>query len=105
MKPPFTTSDVCIGLFFAVLLAVGSHCFLGVPAGMNGVGPRGMRMVRRLLVVSTLVMLGRLSMMAGSVCQVLPRPSCGVLQLFSTFVVLVSISATSMLQATDVTLM
>jgi hypothetical protein len=30
-----------------------------------------MRMVRRLLVVSTLVMLGRLSMMVGSVCQVL----------------------------------
>ena len=81
MKPPFTTSDVCIGLFFAVLLAVGLHCFLGVPAGMNGVRPRGMRMVRRLLVVSTLVMLGRLSMMAGSVCQVLR----GLLVVFCSF--------------------
>ena len=71
MKPPFTTSDVCIGLFFAVLLAVGSHCFLGVPAGMNGVGPRGMRMVRRLLVVSTLVMLCRFLVVSGSVGVVL----------------------------------
>jgi hypothetical protein len=40
-----------------------------------------MRMVRRLLVVSALVMLGRLSMMAGSVCQVLR----GLLVVFCSF--------------------
>ena len=72
---------MCTGLFFAVLIAVGLHCFLGVPTGMNGVRPRGMRMVRRLLVVSALVMLGRLSMMAGSVCQVLR----GLLVVFCSF--------------------
>jgi len=48
-----------LSLFFAVLLGVGLHCFLGVPASMNDVRPRGVRVVCRLLVMSTLVMLGR----------------------------------------------
>jgi len=51
-----------------MLLGVSLHCFLGVPAGVNGVRPRGVRMVCSLLVMSTLVMLGCLSMVAGGVC-------------------------------------
>jgi len=58
-------------LFFAVLFGVDLHCFLGVPTSVNDVRPRGMRVVRRLLVVPALVMLGRLSMMMGGVCQML----------------------------------
>jgi hypothetical protein len=58
-------------LFFTVLLAVGLHCFLGVPAGMNGVRPRGMRVVCRFLVMPTLMMLGRLSMVPSGVGEVL----------------------------------
>jgi hypothetical protein len=54
-------------LFFTMLLGVSLHCFVGVPAGVNGVRPRGVRMVCSLLVMSTLVMLGCLSMVAGGV--------------------------------------
>jgi len=41
-----------LDLFFTVLLGVSLHCFLGVPAGVNGVRPRGVRMVCSLLVMS-----------------------------------------------------
>jgi hypothetical protein len=56
-------------LFLPVFLGVSFHRLLGMSARVNGVRPRGVSMVRRLLVVSTLVMLGRLSMVAGGVCQ------------------------------------
>jgi hypothetical protein len=59
-----------LDLFFTVLLGVSLRCFLGVP-GVNGVRPRGVRMVCSLLVKSTLVVLGCLSMVAGGVCEVL----------------------------------
>jgi hypothetical protein len=45
-----------------VLFGVRLYGFLGVPASVNDVRPRSMRVVRRLLVMSTPVMLGRLFM-------------------------------------------
>jgi hypothetical protein len=64
-----------------VLLGVSLYRFLGVPASVNNVRSRGMRVVRCLLVMSALVMLGRLSMMAGCMCEVF----CGLLVMFSGF--------------------
>ena len=64
-----------------MLLGVSLHCFLGVPAGVNDVRPRGVRVVCRLLVMSTLVMLGRLTMVAGGVCEMLR----GLLVVFCSF--------------------
>jgi hypothetical protein len=64
-----------------VLFGVRLHSFLGVPASVNDVRSRSMRVVRRLLVVSTPVMLGRLFMVAGSVCKVLR----GLLVMFGSF--------------------
>jgi hypothetical protein len=64
-----------------VLFGVRLHGFLGVPASVNGVRPRSMRVVRRLLVMSTAVMLGRLFMVVGSVCKVLR----GLLVMFGSF--------------------
>jgi hypothetical protein len=58
-------------LFFTVLFGVSLHCFLGMPTSVNDMRPRGVRMVCRLLVMSTLMMLGRLSMVAGGVCEML----------------------------------
>jgi hypothetical protein len=68
-------------LFLPVFLGVSLHHLLGVSARVDGVGPRGVSMVRRLLVVSTLEMLGRLSMVAGCVCQMLR----GLLVVFNGF--------------------
>jgi hypothetical protein len=68
-------------LFFAVVLGVSLHCLLGVPAGMNDVPSRGMRVVRRLLVMSTLMMLGRLSVVPSGVSEVLR----GLLVVFCSF--------------------
>jgi hypothetical protein len=70
-----------LSLFFAMLLGVGLHSFLGVPASVNDVRPRGVCVMRRVLVMSTLVMLGRLSMVASGVCQVLR----GLLVMFRSF--------------------
>ena len=61
-----------------MLLSVSLHCFLGMPTSVNDMRPRGVRMVCRLLVMSTLVMLGRLSMVAGGVREML----CGLLMVF-----------------------
>ena len=69
------------GLFFTVLLGVNLYCFLGMPASMNGVPPRGMCVVCCLLVMSSLVVLGGLSVVASGVCEVL----CGLLVMFSGF--------------------
>ncbi|MGA8688799.1 MAG: hypothetical protein ACLQF1_16365 [Methyloceanibacter sp.] len=46
-------------LFLAVLLGVSLRCVLSVPSGENLVGSRCVCMVRRLFVMSSLVMLGR----------------------------------------------
>jgi hypothetical protein len=64
-----------------VLLAVSLHCFLSVPAGVNDVRSRSVRVVCRLLVKPTLVMLGGLSMVASGVCEVLR----GLLVVFCSF--------------------
>jgi hypothetical protein len=68
-------------LFFTVLLGVNLYCFLGMSASMNGVPPRGMCVVCCLLVMSSLVMLGGLSMVVGGVCKVLS----GLLVMISGF--------------------
>ena len=54
-------------LFFFVLLGVGLHCLFRMPSGMNGVSPRRVSMMRCLLVKSTLVMFGGLSVVASGV--------------------------------------
>jgi hypothetical protein len=71
-----------------VLFGVRLHGFLGVPASVNDVRPRSMRVVRRLLVMSTAVMLGRLFMVVGSVCKVLRGLLVMFHKLSSTFVFL-----------------
>jgi hypothetical protein len=81
--PPFLQRvDIyALGLFFSVLLGVSLYCFLGVPASMNDVPPCGMGVVCCFLVMPTIVMFGRLFMVASGVCKVL----CGLLVMFSGF--------------------
>lgn len=55
-----------LGLFHAMLLGVGFRCFFSMPSGVISVGIRCVSMVRRLLVISGLVMLGRFSVVPGS---------------------------------------
>ena len=52
VRPPFATSGYVLGPIFYRALGVSLHCFLGVPADVNGVRPRGVRMVCSLLVMS-----------------------------------------------------
>jgi hypothetical protein len=52
-------------LFFAVLLAVSLGCFFSVPSGVNRVRPGCVSMVCRLLVIPSLVMLGRFRVVLG----------------------------------------
>jgi hypothetical protein len=48
-----------------VLLGVSLCCLFRVPSGMNRVGPRCVRVVCRLLMMSGIVMLGRFPVVAG----------------------------------------
>jgi hypothetical protein len=57
---------VPLGLFHAMLLGVGFRCFFSMPSGVISVRIRCVSMVRRLLVISGLVMLGRFSVVPGS---------------------------------------
>jgi hypothetical protein len=59
------------GLFFTVLLGVSLRCLFSVPSGVNDVRSRCVRVVRRFLVLSTLVMLGRFPMVVGGVGEML----------------------------------
>jgi hypothetical protein len=52
-----------------MLVSVSLHCLFSVPSAMNDVSPRCVSMVRRLLVMSGLVMFGRLPVMAGGMCK------------------------------------
>jgi hypothetical protein len=54
-----------------VFLSVSFPRLLGVVPGMVGVTARGVSVVCRFLVVPTIVMLGRLPVMAGSMCMML----------------------------------
>ena len=56
---------VPLGLFHAMLLGVSLRCFFSMPSGVISVGIRCVSMVRRLLVISSLVMLGRFSVVPG----------------------------------------
>ena len=49
------------------------HGFFGMPSSMKHMAPRGMSMVRRLLVISRLVMFGRFAVMLGCMRKVLGR--------------------------------
>ena len=57
-------------LFFAVLFGVCLHRMFRVISGVCGVAPRGMSMVRGLLMVSSIMMLRRFPMMARGVRMV-----------------------------------
>ena len=54
-------------LFFPVLLCVSLHCLFSMPSRMNDVSPRRVSVMRCLLVKSTLVMFGGLSVVASGV--------------------------------------
>ena len=62
-----TSSLVKRELLFPVFLAVSLHCLFSVPSCVNGVSPRRVSMMRCLLVKSTLVMFGGLSVVASGV--------------------------------------
>ena len=54
-----------------MLLRMGLHCFISVASSVKRMAPRGMSMVRRLLVVASLMMLGGLHMVTCGMCMVL----------------------------------
>jgi hypothetical protein len=58
-------------LLFPVLFGVSLHCLFSVPSRMNGVGPCGVGMVRRLLMKSAFVMFGRFAVVTGGMREVL----------------------------------
>jgi hypothetical protein len=62
-----TSSTVKQELFFPVFLGVSLHCLFSMPSRMNDVSPRRVSMMRCLLVKSTLVMFGGLSVVASGV--------------------------------------
>ena len=64
-----------------MLLAVSLHCFLSVPSGVNDMRSRSVRVVCSLLVLSSLMMLGSLSVVASGVCEMLR----GLLVMFCSF--------------------
>ena len=52
-----------------MFLGVSLHCLFSMPSSVNGVSPRCVSMVRRLFVMSGLVVFRRLRMVVGSVCK------------------------------------
>jgi hypothetical protein len=52
-----------------VFFSVSLHCFFSMPSSVNGVSPRCVGMVRRLFVMSGLVVFGGLSVVVGGVCK------------------------------------
>lgn len=54
-----------------VLFGVSLHSLFSMPSGVNDVRPCRMRMMRRLLVVTCLVMLGSFLMVAGGMRKML----------------------------------
>jgi hypothetical protein len=59
------------GLFLAVLLTVGLRCIFSVASSMNHVAPRGVSMVCRLFVVTSLMMFGGFPVMTRGMREVL----------------------------------
>lgn len=55
-----------IGLFFSMLLSVGLSCLFRVLPGVNSVSARSVSMMGCLLMLPTVMMLGRFTVMAGS---------------------------------------
>jgi hypothetical protein len=64
-----------------VFLSVSLHCFFRMPSGVQAVSPRCVSMVRRLFMMSGLVMFSRLGVVVGSVCMMF----CGFLVVFCSF--------------------
>ena len=58
-----------VALFLTVLLRVGFDRVISVASCMKRMAPRGVSMVRRLLVKSALVMFGCLPVVAGGMCK------------------------------------
>ncbi len=58
-------------LLFPVFLGVSLYCLLSVPSRMNDVSPCYVSMVCRLLVKTSLVMFGRLPVVASGVRKML----------------------------------
>jgi hypothetical protein len=59
----------CAQLFFAVLLGMSLYCLFSMPSAMNYVAPRGVSVVRRLFVMSGIVVLSGLLVVVGGVLK------------------------------------
>jgi hypothetical protein len=58
LAPASLRSAALLGTRTTVLLDMGLHCLFGVASSMNHMSHRGVSMVRRCFVASSLVMLG-----------------------------------------------
>jgi hypothetical protein len=58
------------GLFLAVLVGMSLHGLFSMPSAMNYVAPRGVSVVRRLFVMSGIVVFGGLLVVMGGMLEV-----------------------------------
>ena len=59
-----------LGLFLAVLFGMSLHGLFSMPSAMNYVAPRGVSVVRRLFVMSGIVVFGGLLVVMGGMLEV-----------------------------------
>ena len=68
-------------MLLIVFLSVSLYCLFSVPSSVNGVSPRCVSVMCRLFVMSGLVVLRRLHVVVGGVCEMF----CGLLVMFCSF--------------------
>jgi hypothetical protein len=68
-RPGNRAAGIAPGLFLAVLLSMSLHGLFSMPSAMNYVAPRGVSVVCRLFVMSSLVVFGGLLVVTGGMLK------------------------------------